>query len=59
MVTEDIDYIDAGPAAKAWKPPEWYVNHYREALRQIADATPDIRNFELRQRARDALRGGD
>lgn len=58
MVGED-DFVDAGPAAKAWKPPEWWVNHYREALQRIADATPDVRNFELRQRARDALRGDD
>jgi hypothetical protein len=58
MVGED-DFVDAGPAARAWRPPEYWANHYREALRRIADATPDIRNFELRRWAQEALRGGD
>ena len=55
MVTED-DFVDAGPAAKAWRPPEYYVERYREALRRIAEATPDIRNFELRRWVQEALR---
>ena len=55
MVTED-DFVDAGPDAKAWRPPEYYVAHYREALRRIAEATPDICNFELRRWAQEALR---
>ena len=55
MVTEE-DFIDAGPAAKTWRPPEYYVAHYRETLRRIAEATPDIRNFELRRWAQEALR---
>ena len=55
MVTED-DFVDAGPAAKAWRSPEYYVERYRETLRLIAEATPDIRNFELRRWAQEALR---
>ena len=58
MVTED-DFVDAGPAARAWRPPEYWANHYREVLRRIAEATPDIRNFELRRWAQEALREGD